>query len=44
MAQGKNKIKAKLPANVKHKSLNKTKQNTAFQKRKSKYRILGIET
>lgn len=34
MAQGKNKVKAKLPANVKHKSLNKTK-NTAFQKRKS---------
>lgn len=37
MAQGKNKAKAKLPDNVKHKSLNKTnKQNSAFQKRKSK--------
>jgi hypothetical protein len=41
MAQGKNKAKAKLPDNVKHKSLNKTnKQNSAFQKRKSKYIIL----
>jgi len=37
MAQGKNKVKAKLPANVKHKSLNKiNKQNSAFQKRKRK--------
>ncbi|CAG9806158.1 unnamed protein product [Chironomus riparius] len=36
MAQGKNKTKAKLPDNVKHKTFNKTnKQNSAFQKRKS---------
>lgn len=39
MAQGKNKVKAKLPENVKHKTFNKTKK-TAFQKRKSKFIIL----
>ena len=39
MAQGKNKTKAKLPDNVKHKTFNKTnKQNSAFQKRKSNNR------
>lgn len=36
MAQGKTKIKSKLPANVKHKSNKTNKKNSAFQKRKSK--------
>lgn len=37
MAQGKNKTKGKLPANVKHKTFTKTQQHTAFQKRKSEF-------
>lgn len=36
MAQGKTKIKAKLPANAKHKSNKTNKKNSAFTKRKSK--------
>ncbi|KAG5681056.1 hypothetical protein PVAND_010522 [Polypedilum vanderplanki] len=35
MAQGKNKVKAKLPANAKHKTTKTNKQNSAFQKRKN---------
>lgn len=41
MAQGKTKIKSKLPANAKHKSNKTNKQNSAFKKRKSEFhRIL----
>lgn len=40
MAQGKNKVKAKLPDNVKHKTFNKTKK-TAFHKRKSEINFIS---
>lgn len=40
MAQGKTKIKAKLPANAKHKSNKTNKKNSAFTKRKSKLSIV----
>lgn len=36
MAQGKTKVKSKLPANAKHKSNKTNKKNSAFQKRKSR--------
>lgn len=43
MAQGKTKIKAKLPANTKQKSNKTNKKNSAFTKRKSKLSIVVID-